>query len=122
MLKLQVPASFIISGASGSGKTQWIYELFKKNQALRHNGGEGFFEKPFDRVILSYKQYQPLYDKFVQLFPPGVAQLNSGMPWDEVDAIDGQDGLHTALLIDDQMSALGEQWQVMVVCLWSVSP
>ena len=65
MLKLQVPASFIISGASGSGKTQWIYELFKKNQALRQNGGDGFFEKPFDREILSYKQYQPLYDKFV---------------------------------------------------------
>jgi hypothetical protein len=112
MLKLQGPAGFVLSGASGSGKTWWTYELFKRDQESRKGGDDGLFEKPFDRVILSYKQYQPLYEKFVQLFPSGVVQLCSGVPWDEIDAIDGQDGRQTALLLDDQMSVLANDMRL----------
>jgi hypothetical protein len=107
MLKFQVPASYIISGASGSGKTRWAYELFKKDLELRNSSGEGIFEKPFDRVIISYKQFQPIYQNFVSLFPPGTVQLSSGMPWDEIESLDGSNG-QVACLIDDQMSTLGE--------------
>ena len=104
MLKFQVPASYILSGASGSGKTRWAYELFKKDQELRDSTGDGYFDKPFDRIIISYQQYQPIYKDFVDLLP--TAQLSSGMPWEDIEALDGSQ--QTALLIDDQLSALGK--------------
>ena len=95
----------LLSGSSGSGKTRWAYDLFRKDLELRKNG-EGIFDKPFDRIIISYRQYQPLFDQFVQLFPAGVVEITLGMPWAQLDAIDGTSG-QTACLIDDQMSALG---------------
>ena len=108
MLKFQVPGSFVVSGSSGSGKTRWIRDLFKKDHELRQGGGDGMFEKPFDNLILCYQQYQPIYDDIGVLFPK--VHMSQGVAWEEIEALDGT--LQTCLLLDDLMSSLADNMKL----------
>lgn len=95
MLKLQVPFSMLLSGASGSGKTFWTYELLKC---------ENVFEKKFDRIVYCYSQYQPVYDKMSESFTLEQFEMTSVIPWEEISEMNGEK--QTLLIIDDQMSEL----------------
>jgi len=108
MLKFQVPGSFVVSGSSGSGKTRWVRDLFKKDHDLRQSGAEGLFERPFDNLILCYQQYQPIYDDIAAFFPK--AHMSQGVQWEDIEALDGS--LQTCLLLDDMMSSLADDMKL----------
>lgn len=61
LIKFECPATCIIAGASGSGKSTFLFELFKNSQYM--------FTKVPKKIIYCYSTYQPLYDemkKFVE--------------------------------------------------------
>lgn len=105
MLQLQTPFSMILSGASGSGKTRWTYDMLKFDLELRKNSSEGLFEKPFDKIIYAYSTYQPIYDEMAELYPNGRFESSSAVPWTEIESLDGS--LNVLLVIDDKMSDIG---------------
>lgn len=54
LIKFECPATCIVGGASGSGKTSFIFELLINAQMM--------FKKIPKKIIYCYSTYQSLYD------------------------------------------------------------
>ncbi len=101
MLQLQVPFSMLLSGSSGSGKTVWTKELLT---AARDSN---ILTEPFDKVIVAYSQYQPIYDEIASIYStdPSKFELTTQVPWDELNELDGTK--NTCIYVDDMMLDYG---------------
>lgn len=55
------PTTCMISGATMSGKTHFIYRILRN--------AKGMFEIPPQKFICCYNQYQPLFDDMEQNIP-----------------------------------------------------
>ena len=79
------------SGATGSGKTTWLYKL------LQH---PDMFDKPFHKILYCYGVWQKLYDDMEQKlyieFHEGLASS------DKIDEF--ADGKHNLIILDDLAS------------------
>ena len=96
MLKINLPFSMLLSGASGSGKTYFTRDLLTSD----------IFDKPINKIIYSYSQHQPIYDTLASSFPPDKFELTNIIPWSEIDKMDGS--TNNILVIDDQMCDIGK--------------
>lgn len=93
LIKFECPATCIIAGASGSGKTSFLFELFKNTQFM-------FKEIP-KTIIYCYSTYQPLYDEMKKMV--GNIEFFEGLPSKEnIDVWSFQSGFKI-LVIDDLM-------------------
>ena len=92
LLPFKERCSINISGATGSGKTYWIYRL------LRHLKGM-FKGQPPKKVLYCYGVYQSLYDDMEENVP-GI-EMHEGLPTPgELDQI-SENGHHNLVVIDD---------------------
>ncbi len=57
-IKFKVSTSMIVSGASKTGKTHWLFNLLQQVPYL--------FEVPFDRVLYAYSIWQPTFDRILE--------------------------------------------------------
>jgi len=101
MLPLIHPATFLVSGATGSGKTILVFRLI--DGVL---DGE-LFEPPIKRIWYCYSEWQPKFDEYYRADvtgdDEGSVYFSKGLPA-ETDAI--FDGSKPSLLVlDDLMSA-----------------
>ena len=94
-IKFKVSTSMIISGASKSGKTVWVYNLLKQVPYL--------FEVPFDRILYAYSIWQPTFDRILETC--NNIQFHEGLPTEETlnKFIHDQEYKHILIIIDDLM-------------------
>lgn len=88
------PSSIICSGPSQSGKTEWMKQLIKYKDKL--------FTTPPQRMIWSYKKWQPNYDDMAQNY--NVEFVESGH-----DIPNNTSKIPTLLIIDDQMHEINDK-------------
>ena len=89
-------SSFLISGATGSGKTQWVYRFLK-------NLGRMFSKKQKPKAVLyCYGIHQKLFDEMSRGIPK--LRFHEGLPSQEdLDAL-AKAGENSLLILDDLMS------------------
>lgn len=99
------PTTCMISGATMSGKTNFIYRILRN--------AKGMFEVPPQKFIYCYNQYQPLFDDMEQNIPNLI--LYQGLPsgdqiekWTE--AVE-----HTVLILDDLMTQVARSEETVAV-------
>ena len=89
-MKLHHPFCMMVAGPTMSGKTQWVSQLIFFKQDM--------IEPPPERIVFSYKSWQPLYDILAQRH--------------DVQFIKGTDipvtKSPTLVIIDDQMSDISD--------------
>ena len=90
-LPLKSPASFIVAGASGSGKTHLVSRLLQ-------NAGY-CFEQPIRHVYYCYSIYQESYAALEQTVP-GIV-FHKGLPNDELVETLADSQHHDLIIIDD---------------------
>ena len=84
--------SFMIVGASGSGKTYWVYKFL-------HHLPDMFQDPAPEKILYCYGIYQPLFDDMKQNIPHLI--FHQGLPdKEEMEQFAG----HTLLVLDDLMS------------------
>ena len=83
--KVRTPASIVVAGPSGAGKTHLIEEMIQRLDEI--------FDRPPTQIIFCYARYQPTYDK-----------IKKGSPI-PIEFVEGLDGLRpkprTLLILDD---------------------
>lgn len=90
---MQIPfeacSTFMVTGASKSGKTQFVYKLLTTSNA---------FTKPIDKILYCYGIYQPFYD----LMKKNIKNIDfqNGLPTD-IDSF--ANGKHCVIICDDLM-------------------
>jgi len=84
----------MVSGATGSGKTRWVFRL------LQHLHGM-YTENPPVEILYCYGIYQPLFDEMKRTLPHFT--LHQGLPSpQELDEYT-RDGQHRLVILDDLM-------------------
>lgn len=91
--RLSHPSSYLISGASGCGKTQWTRKLLESWGVLIKAGFP-------DRIVWFYAEYQPAYSELLASFPQ--IEFIQGVPEDVCDMFDAQ--TCNLCIIDDLMN------------------
>lgn len=99
-IKLQHPATFCISGPTGSGKTVWIYKLIKHRQYVFDNAPE--------RILWFYGQYQSSFEKFSRDLP--IIEFFDGLPEDWSEIIDPR--VRNLIILDDLMYECGNDPEI----------
>jgi hypothetical protein len=98
-LRLKTPFTYVVAGASQSGKTTHVFELLKNRHAM--------MDVPTDHVIYYYKQWQPHFTAFEEA---GVVTewVNRVPTSEELQAKTHarRDGEGTIVIIDDFMQQL----------------
>ncbi len=89
---LSHPSSYIISGSSGCGKTQFTIKLLQNWTKLVK---EGFPEK----IVWLYGEYQPTYTEILSIFPQ--IEFIQGIPENVCDMFDAR--TRNLCIIDDLM-------------------
>ena len=85
-------SSFIISGASGSGKTQLVYKFLRHLQYM-------FRGHPPSKVLYCYGIYQPLFDEITRVLPN--LEFHHGLP-STVDIEElTKERIPTLIILDD---------------------
>ena len=95
----QHPFTMIVSGPTGCGKTQWVYNLLMSD----------FITPPPQRIIIFYKRWQPLYDCMRNL--PNVEFHNEIPPNLGSDAC-LKPCVRNLVIIDDLMTTASKNPQV----------
>lgn len=87
-------SSIVLSGASGTGKTELLSKMIKNQQK--------FFKETFDNIFCVYRVYQPAYRDWAEYCPVATFYRN-GMPDEKL--LDGYAVLdrerHSLLICDD---------------------
>jgi hypothetical protein len=90
LLKFRHPFTAIVAGATMTGKTEYVARIIKNR--------EDMIVPPVQRVIYSYKKWQPAYEKMddkVEFVQGMNFELNRAFP--------------TLLVVDDQMATAGDK-------------
>ena len=89
-------SSFLISWATGSGKTQWVYRFLKNMGQMFPTG-----QKP-KAVLYCYGIYQTLFDDMTNDIPN--IRFHEGLPSQKTLEHLAQTGKNSLLILDDLMS------------------
>lgn len=92
--KFYHPASIICSGPSQCGKSEWVKQLIKYK--------DGLFTTPPQRVLWSYKMWQPSYDDLRENYQVEFVESGNDIPKNELK-------IPTLLIIDDQMHDINDK-------------
>ena len=88
-------SSFVVSGATKSGKTWWVYRLLRERVGM-------FVPNPPSSILYCYSVYQPLFDDMKMTFGDDI-RFVEGLPSSEdVDNLTS-DGRHHVIILDDVM-------------------
>lgn len=90
--RFQVPASFFVAGASGSGKSVFVKKLIENRDLL--------FDKPFEKVIWTYNHYQDMFND------PSLKDVDFVQGFSVSDYTENKGNI--LVVIDDQMEQLAE--------------
>ena len=88
-------SSIIVSGATGSGKTYWVYRLLK-------NAADMFEGTAPDKLIYCYGVYQQLFAEMVKTIPNLTFQ--EGLPTDDQIKDFAKGAEHGVIILDDLMA------------------
>ena len=98
VLPFQSPCTFMISGATQSGKTTFVMKLLKHATAM--------FKTPPVQTVYCYTEFQPVFDQAEKIVPNFI--LHEGFPtrsdlmeWTNPDK-------HTLLVLDDMMRLISK--------------
>ncbi len=105
-LKFFSPTTVIIAGASGSGKSNLIFQILRTASKM--------FELPPDKIFFCYSVYQDLYDEMKNalsnvVFYEGVPNKEDLLKWSSVTK------KHNLIVLDDLMS-LSEKMMQWPTC------
>ena len=92
MLPLIHPATFLVAGATGSGKTILVFRLI---DAVLDNA---LFEPPIKRIWYCYGEWQTTYDEYIHQ-----VHFHKGLPSESDFVFDGSEP--SLLVLDDLMSS-----------------
>ena len=96
MILFHVPSTFILSGASGSGKTTWLQTLIKHKNKM--------FDSPPTRILYFYGIWQPLFEDMEK---DGV-EFFQGLPSQDIENSEGE---HCMVILDDlQQQAVNSEF------------
>lgn len=105
ILPFRSPTTCMVSGATMSGKTHFIYRIL-----LNANG---MFEIPPQKIIYCYSQYQPLYEEMERNITNLV--LYQGLPSKE-QIEEWTEGIkHTLVILDDLMTQVAKSEETVAV-------
>ena len=90
VVKFHTPGVFCISGATGSGKTFWVFNLLKEKHSL--------FSDPPQRILYCYSIWQPIFHSMENDL--GVV-FHQGLPTSEDIFKHSKEGEHTLICLDD---------------------
>lgn len=93
-LKLIHPSTTMISGPTGSGKTQFVMKLIKQNM---------IYPTP-EKIQILYGEWQSAYDELLMLRPD--IDFIKGFPPNLYDSLDPS--VRNLVILDDQMSKVGD--------------
>jgi GTPase SAR1 family protein len=103
IIKFECPATCIVAGASGSGKTSFIFELLKNVQFM--------FKKIPKKIIYCYSTYQSLYDEMKKMVKD--ITFFEGLPSkDDMDVWSFEEGFKI-LVIDDLAQKASESVDIV---------
>ena len=89
-IKFSVPATYVVSDVTLSGKSFWIYKLLKEKECM--------FDKYPEKILYCYSVWQPLFDKMKNEL--GVI-FHEGVPTSEEILSIGDPNIHTLICLDD---------------------
>lgn len=103
VVKFESPATCIIAGASGSGKSTFLFELFKSANSM-------FNDAP-RKIIYCYSTYQPLYDS-MKTHVQNI-EFFEGLPSKEDMDLWAYDSGFKILVIDDLVQKASESIDIV---------
>ena len=110
LVKFESPATMLISGMTGSGKTVALYQL------LRH--ADGMFQIPPKRIIYHYGKWQHLYDEMKANIPS--IEFHEGLPTREFLETFDENGNHSILILDDLLQVASKDSNIVdLFCVYS---
>lgn len=86
-------SSFIVSGATKSGKTQWVKKMLENSTGM-------FSNNPPQKILYCYGVYQPTFDEMKQTVRN--VEFHEGLPG--VDTLNKHASKHTVVVLDDLMN------------------
>ena len=87
----------MISGATGSGKTRWVYRLLQNLSGM-------YVKEPPVETLYCYGIHQPLFDEMESTLPNFTLHL--GLPTSDELAEYTKDGRHRLVILDDLMQSV----------------
>lgn len=93
MFPFQACSTISITGATGSGKSSWVFKLLKAKDVM--------FTEPPVSILYCYGVYQPLFDDMEKNLPQ--ITFHEGLP-SRTTIEDFTDGNHNIVLLDDLMT------------------
>lgn len=105
LLPFQSPTTCLVSGATMSGKTHFIYRIL--------SNAVGMFEVQPQKIIYCYGQYQPLFDDMERRIP--ILSLFQGLPSKEQIEEWVGDSTHTVLILDDLMTQVAKSEESVAI-------
>ena len=101
--QLRHPFTAVVSGMTGSGKTVWVQNLLEHaNQVI---------QPPPQRVVWSYSQWQPAYDRMLKTIP-GI-EFVKGIPHDLDEDWYFDPKINNLMVIDDQMTETSNDKRIL---------
>jgi hypothetical protein len=98
LLPFQSHTTCLVSGATMSGKTHFIYRILSNTV--------GMFKTLPPRMIYCYDQYQSLFDEMERTIP--ILSLFQGLPSKEQIEEWVKDSIHCVLVLDDLMTQVSK--------------
>ncbi|VDI53012.1 Hypothetical predicted protein [Mytilus galloprovincialis] len=98
ILPFQSPCTFMISGATQSGKTTFVMKLLRQASVM--------FNTPPVQIVYCYTEFQPIFDQAEQTIPnlllyEGFPTRSDIIEWTNPDK-------HTVLVLDDMMRLISK--------------